>query len=111
MSVGEILEAVRALTPEERAQVKALIDSLPSESPDEESLQHRLVAAGLIRRAEIRTDRDEIEFERPKLLHRIASSSTTPDSSRAAKSTPRRTRLGDVAFDERAAVEKVDRHH
>jgi len=30
MSVTEVLEAVRALSLEERAQVKALIDSLPS---------------------------------------------------------------------------------
>ncbi len=30
MSVTEVLEAVRALTDEERAQVKALIESLPA---------------------------------------------------------------------------------
>lgn len=86
MSVGEILEAVRALTMEERAQVKALIDSLPSESPDEESLQHRLVAVGLLRRAEVRTDRQRLG------LQRIGLRSTTPDSLQGAKSTPRRPR-------------------
>ena len=90
MSVGEILEAVRALTNEERAQVKALIDSLPFEPPDEESLQHRLVAAGLLRRAEIRLNRRKLGLER------IGLSSTTPDSSRAAKSTPRRPRRAPV---------------
>lgn len=86
MSVAEILEAVLALTIEERAQVKALIDSLPPESPDEESLQHRLVAAGLLRRAEIRTDGQKIGLERVGLI------STTPDSSQGAESTTHRPR-------------------
>ncbi len=33
MSVTEILEALPALSPDERAQVKALIDSLPDDTP------------------------------------------------------------------------------
>lgn len=34
MSVNEVLDAVRALSPEERAQVKELLDSLPSDSAE-----------------------------------------------------------------------------
>lgn len=47
MSVEEILEAVRALSPEERAQVRALLDTPPDAplSPEEEA-QVRLYAAG-----------------------------------------------------------------
>lgn len=49
MSVKEVLEAVRTLSPEERAQVRALLDTLPSAptSPEEEA-QARLRAAGLL---------------------------------------------------------------
>lgn len=49
MSVKEVLEAVRTLSPEERAQVRALLDTLPDAplSPDEEA-QARLRAAGLL---------------------------------------------------------------
>lgn len=49
MSVKEVLEAVRALSPEERAQVRALLDTLPdaSSSPEEEA-QARLREAGLL---------------------------------------------------------------
>lgn len=49
MSVKEVLEAVQALSPEERAQVRALLDTLPDAplSPEEEA-QARLRAAGLL---------------------------------------------------------------
>lgn len=49
MSVKEVLEAVRTLTPEERAQVRALLDTLPDGPfPPEEEAQARLRAAGLL---------------------------------------------------------------
>jgi hypothetical protein len=49
MSVKEVLEAVRTLSPEERAQVRALLDTMPDVplSPEEEA-QARLRAAGLL---------------------------------------------------------------
>lgn len=49
MSVKEILEAIRVLSPEERAQVRALLNTLPDAplSPEEEA-QARLRAAGLL---------------------------------------------------------------
>ena len=49
MSVEEILEAARALSPEERAQGRALLDTPPGAplSP-EEGAQARLRAAGLL---------------------------------------------------------------
>lgn len=51
MSVTEILEAVRALSPEERSQVKALIDSLPSSDElqmSEDEFERHLAAKGII---------------------------------------------------------------
>lgn len=49
MSVKEVLEAVRTLSPEERAQVRALLDTLPDTSlPPDEEAQARLRAAGLL---------------------------------------------------------------
>jgi hypothetical protein len=49
MSVKEMLEAVRTLSPKERAQVRALLDTLPSAplSPEEDA-QARLREAGLL---------------------------------------------------------------
>jgi len=49
MSVKEVLEAVRTLSPEERAQVRSLLDTLPDAplAPEEEA-QARLRAAGLL---------------------------------------------------------------
>ena len=49
MSIKEVLEAVRTLSPEERAQVRALLDTLPiiSLSPEDEP-QVRLRKAGLL---------------------------------------------------------------
>jgi len=49
MSVNEVLEAVRSLTPEERERVRALLDTLPgTSSSGEEEAQARLRAAGLL---------------------------------------------------------------
>ena len=49
MSVNEILEAVKGLSPEEREQVRALLDTL-SDAPasPEEAAQARLRDAGLL---------------------------------------------------------------
>ncbi len=50
MSVAEVLEAVRALSLEERAQVKALLDSLPSLSAPqmtEDEFEQYLAAKGI----------------------------------------------------------------
>ena len=49
MSVEETLEAIRGLSPEERAQVRALLD-MPPDAPLslEEDVQARLRAAGLL---------------------------------------------------------------
>lgn len=70
MSVKEVLEAVRTLTPEERAQVRALLDTLPDGSlPTEEEAQARLRAAGLLaetgqgRSATVRTRRTPVEIK------------------------------------------------
>jgi hypothetical protein len=48
MSVNDVLEAVRAMSPEERARVRALLDLLPTEprSPEEHA-QRNLYEAGL----------------------------------------------------------------
>jgi len=49
MSVKEVLEAVRTLSPKERAQVRALLDTLPSiRFSSEEEAQARLREAGLL---------------------------------------------------------------
>ena len=51
MSVTEILEALPALSPDERAQVKALIDSLPNApAPQmtEDEFEQYLAAKGVI---------------------------------------------------------------
>ena len=49
MSVNEVLDAVRALSPEERAQVKALLDTPPSDQTDAEAKAARmLVDEGLL---------------------------------------------------------------
>jgi hypothetical protein len=56
MSVKEVLEAVRTLSPKERAQVRALLDTLPSVplSPEEEA-QARLREAGLLGQTRLRS--------------------------------------------------------
>lgn len=48
MSVNEVLEAVRSLTPEERERVRALLDTLPGAPSSPEEAQARLRAAGLL---------------------------------------------------------------
>jgi hypothetical protein len=49
MNVEEILEAVRVLSPEERAQVRALLDTPPDATlSPEEGAQARLRAAGVL---------------------------------------------------------------
>ena len=49
MSVNEVLEAVRAMSPEERAQVRALLNKLPDDSQSsEEAVQAKLREAGLL---------------------------------------------------------------
>lgn len=49
MSVNEVLEAVRAMSPEERARVRALLDALPTEPMSlEEHAQRLLYEAGLL---------------------------------------------------------------
>lgn len=49
MSVSEVLEAVRAMSPEERERVRALLDALPdATSSDDDAAQARLHEAGLL---------------------------------------------------------------
>ena len=49
MSINEVLDAVRALSPEERAQVKSLLDTLPSDQADAQAkAARRLVDEGLL---------------------------------------------------------------
>lgn len=51
MSVQEVLEAVKELSPEEREQVKTLIDSLPPTKDITRAVQlanERLLAAGMM---------------------------------------------------------------
>jgi hypothetical protein len=49
MSINEVLEAVRAISPEERAQVRALLNKLSDASqPSEEAAQAKLREAGLL---------------------------------------------------------------
>ncbi|MCA1568525.1 MAG: hypothetical protein LC803_23325 [Acidobacteria bacterium] len=49
MSVSEVLEAVRAMSPEERERVRALLDALPdASSPTDDAAQARLHEAGLL---------------------------------------------------------------
>jgi hypothetical protein len=49
VSVNKVLEAMRTMTPAERAQVRALLEALPVEpSPLDEMAQAKLRAAGLL---------------------------------------------------------------
>ncbi len=49
MSVSEVLEAVKGLSPEEREQVRALLDALPdAPALPEEAAQAKLREAGLL---------------------------------------------------------------
>ena len=61
MSVIEILEAVRALSPEERAQVKALLDTLPDQPPNaEDRARQALMEAGLLQNWQSRLPRSPL---------------------------------------------------
>lgn len=64
MSLNKVLEAVRTLSPEERAQVKALLDSLPvgakPQMTEEEYAAH-LAAKGVVTLPEPMTDEDMAE--------------------------------------------------
>ncbi len=50
MSVSEVLEAVRSMSPEERERVRALLDALPdaTSSAADDAAQARLHEAGLL---------------------------------------------------------------
>jgi hypothetical protein len=49
MSVSEVLEAVRAMSPEERERVRALLDALPdAASSADDAAQARLHEAGFL---------------------------------------------------------------
>ena len=49
MSVNEVLEAIKGLSPAEREQVRALLDTLPGpQASPEEAAQARLREAGLL---------------------------------------------------------------
>lgn len=56
MSVTEVMKAVRAMTPEEREQVRALLDSIANEQTGAETQAlAALQKAGLLRRPSPRT--------------------------------------------------------
>ncbi len=64
MSVNEVLDAVRALSPEERAQVRALLDSLqsvPVPQMTEDQFKQYLAAKGFITLPEPMTEEDHAE--------------------------------------------------
>lgn len=64
MSLNDVLEAVRTLSPEDRAQVKALLDSLPVASTPqmtEEEYAAHLAAKGIATLPEPMTDEDIVE--------------------------------------------------
>jgi hypothetical protein len=49
MSVTDVLEAVRAMSPEERAKVRSLLEALGTESKEpQETARLRLLEAGLL---------------------------------------------------------------
>ena len=64
MSVNEVLDAVRALSPEERAQVRALLDSLQGASEPqmtEDQFARYLAAKGVVTLPEPMTEEDLAE--------------------------------------------------
>jgi hypothetical protein len=77
MSVNEVLEAVRAMSPEERAQVRALLNKLSDTSQSSEELaQAKLREAGLlavspIRRASTRARHTPVEIKGKPLSETI----------------------------------------
>ncbi len=65
MSITEILEAIPTLSPEELAQVKTLLDTLPSApSPQmtEEEFARHLAAKGIVTLPSRMTDEDIADF-------------------------------------------------
>ncbi len=66
MSVTEILEAVRALAPEEQQEVKALLDTLPTSTEPlmtESEFAEHLAAQGIVTSPEPMTEDDWREEE------------------------------------------------
>ena len=69
MSVNEVLEALKGLSPSEREQVRALLDTLPrATTPPEEVAQARLREAGLLgeikpRRVSTRARRTPVDIK------------------------------------------------
>lgn len=64
MSVNEVLDAVRALSPEEQAQVRALLDSLqgaPAPLMTEDEFARHLAAKGVVTLPEPMTEEDIAE--------------------------------------------------
>jgi hypothetical protein len=55
MSVNEVLQAVKGMSPEERDRVRALLDKLPRDAASpEEAAQARLREAGLLAETKMR---------------------------------------------------------
>lgn len=77
MSVSEVLEAVRAMSPEERGRVRALLDALPdATSSADDAAQARLHEAGLLgetrtRVATARAHRSPVEIKGKPLSETI----------------------------------------
>jgi hypothetical protein len=77
VSVSEVLEAVRAMSPEERERVRALLDALPdASSSTDTAAQARLQDAGLLgetqaRNASTRARRSPVEIKGKPLSETI----------------------------------------
>lgn len=78
MSVSEVLEAVRAMSPEERERVRALLAALPdaTSSAADNAAQARLHEAGLLgethtRNASVRARRTPVEIKGKPLSETI----------------------------------------
>ncbi len=71
MSVNEVLDAVRALSPEERAQVRDLLDSLqsaPEPEMTEDEFARYLAAKGVVTLPEPMTEEDLAEEDEWKQI-------------------------------------------
>ncbi|HEY9401098.1 MAG TPA: hypothetical protein VIQ24_00295 [Pyrinomonadaceae bacterium] len=78
MSVSEVLEAVRAMSPEERERVRALLNALPdaTSSAADDAAQARLHEAGLLdethpRNVSARARRSPVEIKGKPLSETI----------------------------------------
>jgi hypothetical protein len=77
VSVSEVLEAVRAMSPEERERVRALLDALPvASSSTDDAAQARLHEAGLLgetrtRNVSVRARRTPVEIKGKPLSETI----------------------------------------